>query len=99
MVGRRLLLFAVISLLAGCHRRSASVMETRLPAGAPAGENEQLMYAMCTGRGTENGAPADLLKVTYYKPGGATASTRTYKCSEVRKNYKPAPGSKPGTPS
>ena len=53
------------------------ILTTRLPAGAPPGENERVMYAMCTNMGKEKEDPSDALKVTFVKPNGEAESEKT----------------------
>lgn len=89
--GRGRFSFAVIALAAfvGCSGPGTDIiLTTRLPVEAAPGENERLMYEMCTHLGKQKERPEDALKVAFVNNSGIV-SERIVRCEEVRKRFKP----------
>ena len=80
----------VIALVAfvGCGGPGTDIIATtRLPANAPRGQNEGLIYAMCTERGKQKERPEDALKVAFVNDTGIV-SERIVRCEKVRKAFR-----------
>lgn len=88
---RRTTFVGAMTLLAlvGCNGEGTDIiLTTRLPMDAPPGQNEQVMYDMCTHLGKEKERPEDALKVKFVDSNGVE-SERIIRCESVRRKHKP----------
>lgn len=83
--------FAVVAFAAfvGCRGPGTDViLTTRLPVKAPSGQNEGIMYSMCTDMGKQKERPQDALKVGFVTDKGELVSERVVHCEKVRKAFR-----------
>ena len=86
--GRLLAVIAFIAFVRCDDPFTEVILTTRLRADAPPGQNEQVMYDMCTHLGEEKQRPEDALKVTFIDKDG-NESEQIVRCETVRKRFKP----------
>jgi hypothetical protein len=85
---RRTILVAILAVagLVGCGHKPEIILTTHLPIDAPPGQNEQLMFAMCTE--PSHPGPDDALRVGFVN-GRGIVFEQTVRCEIVRRKYKP----------
>jgi hypothetical protein len=77
--------FARAATGSGCDGTPDIAITTAIPINAPAGQNERLLYAMCSDVGRYENAH---IKVMYYHhPDGRRAFTVVPFCSDILKRY------------
>jgi len=87
-IGLYFAVFACTSFI-GCGGAGTDIITTtHLPLKGPPGQNEGIIYDMCTSMGRQKERPQDALKVGFVNDKGEVVSERIIRCQPVRKAFR-----------